>query len=198
MTHYFTDNRNLDHNRKEHPFRFRDHIYTFVTDTGVFSKAGVDYGTMVLLEQAVEEDIRGEVLDMGCGYGVISIVMKHEFPQCTVTGVDVNSRALELAEMNSHLNELEIHTLLSDGYADVRSDFDVILTNPPIRTGKKIIYTMFEDAHTHLNTNGLFLAVIRKQQGAESARKKLEEIFGNCETTRKDRGYWVLKCKKEN
>ena len=197
VTHYFTDNRNLKQNRKEHNFRFLDHEYTFVTDNGVFSKTGVDYGTLVLLEQAVEEEWHGSLLDMGCGYGVISIVMKYNFPQCDVTGVDVNPRALELCALNSVKNRVKIKTLESNGYEKVESNFDGILTNPPIRTGKKIIYQMFQDAHTHLNENGTLLVVIRKQQGAESAKKKLIEIFGNCEIARKDRGYWILLCKKE-
>ena len=178
VTHYFTDNRNLKQNRKEHSFRLNQHEFTFVTDNGVFSKTGVDYGTMVLLEQAVEEEWHGNILDMGCGYGPISIAMKYFYPECSVTGVDVNLRALELCTLNSELNKVHINVLESNGYEKVQGTFDGILTNPPIRTGKKM------------------LVVIRKQQGAESAKKELEEIFGNCEIARKDRGYWILRCIK--
>ncbi len=196
VTHYFTDNRNLKQNRKEHSFRLNQHEFTFVTDNGVFSKTGVDYGTMVLLEQALEEEWYGNIADMGCGYGPISIAMKYFYPECSVTGVDVNLRALELCTLNSELNKVHINVLESNGYEKVQGTFDGILTNPPIRTGKKIIYSMFKDAHTHLSTGGKMLVVIRKQQGAESAKKELEEIFGNCEIARKDRGYWILRCIK--
>lgn len=196
VTHYFTDNRNLKQNRKEHSFRLNQHEFTFVTDNGVFSKTGVDYGTMVLLEQALEEEWHGNIVDMGCGYGPISIAMKYFYPERSVTGVDVNLRALELCTLNSELNKVHINVLESNGYEKVQGTFDGILTNPPIRTGKKIIYSMFKDAHTHLSTGGKMLVVIRKQQGAESAKKELEEIFGNCEIARKDRGYWILRCIK--
>lgn len=196
MTHYFTDNRNLTENRKEHSFRFSGYLYTFTTDNGVFSKTGVDYGSQVLLNNAVELDLKGSVLDMGCGYGVLSIVLKHTFPECSVTGVDVNPRAVELTVLNAEKNGTEIDTFVSDGYVAVESKFDTIVTNPPIRTGKKVIYKMFEDASEHLNEGGNFMAVVRKQQGAESAVKKLTEVFGNCEVIDRDKGYWILLCRK--
>ncbi len=196
MTHYFTDNRNLKENRKEHSFRFLGFLYTFVTDNGVFSKKNVDYGSMVLLESAQNESFHGSLLDMGCGYGVIGIVLKGIFPQCSITAVDVNPRAVELTQLNAEKNQKEIHAFVSDGYSEVTENFDGIVTNPPIRAGKKVIYQMFEDAHAHLNPDGVFLAVIRKQQGAESAKKKLTEVFGNCEVAAKDRGYWILRSVK--
>ncbi len=196
MTHYFTDNRNLKENRKEHSFRFLGYSYTFVTDNGVFSKKNVDYGSMVLLESAQEQQFHGSLLDMGCGYGVIGIILKGIFPECSITCVDVNPRAVELTQLNAEKNQKEINAFVSDGYAEVLESFDGIITNPPIRAGKKVIYKMFEDAHTHLNHNGIFLAVIRKQQGAESAKNKLTEVFGNCDVIAKDRGYWILRSVK--
>jgi 16S rRNA (guanine1207-N2)-methyltransferase len=196
VTHYFTDNRNLKENRKEHSFRFSGHLYTFVTDNGVFSKTGVDYGTLVLLESCEKENLHGEILDMGCGYGAIGIVLKGLVPSAHVTCADVNPRACELTAINAEKNELPVEVLVSDGYAAVEGSFDAIVTNPPIRAGKKVIYPMFEDAFAHLHAGGIFLAVIRRAQGAESAQKKLLEVFGNCEIISRDRGYWVLKCVK--
>lgn len=196
VTHYFTDNRNLKENRKEHSFRFSGHLYTFTTDNGVFSKTAIDYGSQVLLENAAKLELKGSVLDMGCGYGVISVVLKHVFPDCSVTGVDVNPRAVELTAVNAERNGTEVRTFVSDGYEGVKDCFDAVVTNPPIRAGKKVIYKMFEDARDHLYDNGIFLAVIRRQQGAESAAKKLTEVFGNCEVIDRDRGYWILLCRK--
>lgn len=196
VTHYFTDNRNLTENRKEHSFRFSGHLYTFITDNGVFSKTAVDYGSQVLLENAVRQDLRGSVLDMGCGYGVLSVVLAHMFPDCSVTGVDVNPRAVELTALNAAGNGTDVRTFVSDGYEGVAESFDAIVTNPPIRAGKKVIYKMFEDAREHLYDNGIFLAVIRRQQGAESAVRKLTDVFGNCEVIDRDKGYWILFCRK--
>ena len=195
--HYFTDNRNLETNRKEHSFRFSGHLYNFTTDNGVFSKTGVDYGTMVLLEAVVTEPLSGAVLDLGCGYGVISVVLKNLYPECVVTSVDVNPRAVELTQLNCDQNQAECNVLVSDGFSQLKeSSFNAVITNPPIRAGKKVIYQMFEDAFTHLNQQGKLMLVIQRKQGAESALKKLEELFGNCTVVSRDRGYWVLESHK--
>lgn len=196
LTHYFTDNSNLKENRKEHSFRFSGTLYTFITDNGVFSKTGVDYGTQVLLESLAKEHIFGKIMDLGCGYGVIGIVAKTLFPQAQVTCVDVNPRAVELTEDNSVLNKVSLNVICSDGFAQIDDTYDAIITNPPIRTGKKVIYSLFEEAYRHLNQNGILLMVIRKQQGAPSAVKKLEEIFNHCEIVDRQAGYWILRCRK--
>lgn len=191
--HYFTDNRSLKENRKDHSFRFSGHLLVFTTDNGVFSKSGVDYGTQVLLAAAAEEDLRGRILDLGCGYGVAGICLKKHFPSCEVVCSDINPRAAELAELNSLANQTDCQVVVSDGFSGISGMFDAVITNPPIRTGKKVIYRMFEEASEHMNQGGIFLAVIRKQQGADSALRKLEEVFGNCEVVRKDKGYRVLR-----
>ncbi len=193
MAHYFTDNRDLPENRKEHSFRFSGRTLVFTTDDGVFSKGGVDYGTRVLLEACSKEELTGDVLDLGCGYGVIGIALKTLRPELNVTCSDVNPRAAELAAINAEKNKADCNVIVSDGFAEIDSVFDAVITNPPIRTGKKVIYGMFEDAHAHLKSGGVFLAVIRRAQGAESAKKKLAEIFGECEVVMRDSGYWILR-----
>ncbi|MCR5228671.1 MAG: methyltransferase [Solobacterium sp.] len=196
QTHYFTDNSTLPSNRKDHEFTFSGHRYIFRTDDGVFSKSEVDYGSRALLKALEKEDLQGAVLDMGCGYGVIGIVLKTLFPDCAVTCADVNPRAAELAVINSSINSADIRVLISDRFEQISDHFDAVVTNPPIRAGKKTVYAIFEEAYDHLNDGGLFFAVIRKQQGAESAAAKLTEIFGSCQTVLKDKGYRVLKCRR--
>jgi len=193
LAHYFTDNRNLEENRKEHSFRFSGHLYTFVTDNGVFSKTEVDRGTEILLKACVKEKLDGRVLDLGCGYGVVSVVLKTVYPWLEMTAVDINPRAVELTELNCAGSHVKCTAFVSDGFAAVDKTFSHVITNPPIRAGKKVIYGMFEDAYAHLEKHGTLLAVIRRKQGAESALRKLEEIFGNCEVISRDKGYWVLK-----
>lgn len=172
-------------------------MYNFTTDNGVFSKTGVDYGTMVLLEAVAAEPLSGSVLDLGCGYGVISVVLKDLYPECSMTSVDVNPRAVELTQLNCDLNHTESMVLVSDGFSQLKeSSFNAVITNPPIRAGKKVIYQMFDDAFTHLNKQGKLMLVIQRKQGAESALKKLEELFGNCTVVSRDRGYWVLESHK--
>ena len=191
--HYFTDNHNLSENRKDHSFRFSGHLLTFTTDNGVFSKTGIDEGTQILLDAAVKEELHGSVLDLGCGYGAVGIALKTVYPDIQLTAVDINSRAVELTQLNCEKNHIEADVFVSDGFEGITSSFDYVLTNPPIRAGKKVIYKMFEDAFDHLNEKGEIFAVIRRKQGAESALKKFEEIFGNCEVIAREKGYWVLK-----
>ena len=196
MTHYFSDNSDLKENRKEHIFSFYGNNFKFITDNGVFSKKEIDAGTIILLQAILEETIQGQILDLGCGYGVISIVLKKLLDKTKLTAVDINSRAIELTNLNSKINDVEIETYVSDGYERINKSFDVVVTNPPIRTGKKVIYKLFEDTYSHLLPNGVFYLVIRRKQGAESVLGKLNELFGNCEVIKRSKGYWVLKAKK--
>lgn len=195
--HYFTDNRDLPSRKREMKYFFLGTEYAFITDDGVFSKGEVDYGTHTLLKALSEESLTGSVLDLGCGYGVIGVVLKKSFPDITLTAVDVNPRAAELATENAAKNGIPFEVLVSDGFEGIAErTFDTVVTNPPIRAGKKVIYRMFEDAHAHLTEGGRFYAVIRRNQGAESAMNKLADLFGSCDLIDRDRGYWVLKCVK--
>lgn len=133
---------------------------------------------------------------MGCGYGVLCITLKTFHPDSSVTAVDVNPRAVELTRINCEKNSADCDCFVSDGFAGVEGMFDHVITNPPIRAGKKVIYQMFEDAYTHLRKNGDLIAVIRRKQGAESAIKKFQEIFGNCDVISRDKGFWVLRSRK--
>lgn len=170
--------------------------FSFVSDTGVFSKSGVDFGTYVLLETLCELNLDGSLLDLGCGYGVIGIVLKTWFPTLEVTCSDINTRAVELTELNAKRNNVQLNTQVSDGFDRIKQKLDIVVTNPPIRAGKQVIYKMFRDAYEHLNAGGTLYVVIRKQQGAESAKHEIADIFGECETIAKKKGYWILMAKK--
>ena len=192
MAHYYTDNRNLIENRKDHSFRFSGHLFTFTTDNGVFSKTEIDEGSEILLSVISEKQLHGNILDLGCGYGVIGITLKTLFKDASVTMVDINPRAVELARINCVRNSAPCDCYVSDGFEQIHETFDHVITNPPIRTGKKVIYGMFEQAYAHLNPGGALTAVIRRKQGAESAVKKFQEIFGNCTVLERERGFWVI------
>ena len=182
MNHYFTDNRHLAQNRKEITFRFSCFTCRFITDNGVFCKDYVDYGSQELLK-AIEKqgEMGSRVLDLGCGYGVIGIVLKKMYPDSRLTLAEINPRSLQLAEENSGVEG---------------NTFTDIVTNPPIRAGKEIVHRMFEEGYEHLEDNGRLWVVIRKQQGASSAKKKIEEVFGNCEILQKSKGYYILFARK--
>lgn len=198
--HYFTDNRHLPENRKEISFRFWCFTLQLISDNGVFSKRGVDYGTGVLLETLHKhEQLLGDsLLDMGCGYGVIGICMKKAYPDKQVTMLDINPRAVELAKLNAQNNGVEATAAVSDAYEKVSDcTYSDIITNPPIRAGKKVIYAIFSDAYRHLKQQGNLWVVIRKAQGGESAKKYIASVFGNCECIEKNKGYFVLRAQKK-
>ena len=196
MSHYFTDNRQLPQNRKETSFRFSGFMLKFVTDNGVFSKNRVDLGTEVFLKTLSTQMLGDRVLDLGCGYGVIGITVKKMSPHSQVLMADVNPRAVELAVLNAQKNGVEAEARISDCFANIAETLSDILINPPIRAGKQVIFAMFEQALAHLEQGGHLMIVIRKQQGAESAWRKLRELFGNCEILEKEKGYWILKSTK--
>ena len=197
MNHYFDDNQHLKSNRKEFSFRFWCLDYTFVSDHGVFSKDGIDEGSKVLLGVVKKTDIGEKILDLGCGYGTIGIILKKTYPQKQLTMVDVNSRAIELAKENSLQNKVNVEILKSDIFESITNlSFDCIISNPPIRAGKIIIYQMFEESYQHLYTKGKLIIVIRKSHGAKSTQKYIKNIFGNCEVLGKDKGFYVLCAQK--
>jgi len=195
MQHYYSQNPSVSHDENEINFRVKDVELTFITDSGVFSKKRVDFGSDLLINSI--PSITGKILDIGCGYGPIGISLSHLNPSSKITMIDINERAIDLAARNIKLNNTNnAEAVQSDGFTNVTGNFDVIVCNPPIRTGKKVIYPLFEQSIDYLKENGSIYIVIQKKQGAKSALSKLESIYGNCEVINKDAGYWILKSTK--
>lgn len=193
MSHYFMNDENLAKNRRDISFRFLGRSFSFVSDDGVFSKDTLDYGTRVLVERVLDHSLGKRVLDLGCGYGPVGIFVKSFQPETEVTMLDINERAVELAKLNVERYKMENRVLCSNLYTEVANEtFDEIISNPPIRAGKTVIYQIFREAYTHLNANGRLWVVIRKNHGAKSAMKEIEAIFGNCEVLDKEKGYFIL------
>lgn len=194
---YFSSNPNTESKPQSWTFTLRGDSFRFHTDAGVFSQKEVDYGSRVLIEnfEAVEED--GDILDIGCGYGPISLALAKSFPNRKVIGVDVNQRALALAEKNAAENKISNVTFLESNITETvkESRFASVVTNPPIRAGKKVVHAIFKEAKDVLKPNGELWVVIQKKQGAPSAKKELEVLFDEVETVKKDRGYYILRAK---
>ena len=134
---------------------------------------------------------------MGCGYGVIGIIIKDKYPNVNLTQTDVNLRALELTKINAETNYIESKVFHSDGFEKITELFDVITLNPPIRTGKEVVFKLYNGAYEHLKKDGEFYIVIAKKQGAPSHQKYLKELFGNIEVVCKNKGYFVFKIKNK-
>lgn len=193
MGHYFDENPQTAHDRKEISFRFSSVNYTFVTDSNLFSKDKVDTGTQILLKAVTEHGVGKKVLDLGCGYGVVGIVLNRTFG-CDVDACDVNRRAVESSVSNAQRNNAVVRAVVSDGFEQLTDSYDDIVLNPPIRAGKAVIYRLFEESHAHLHDNGHLWIVIRKQHGALSAAKKLEELFHSVKLVDRDKGFHVYLC----
>ena len=194
--HYYTNNPTSEHEERSFRAVFAGRVLAFDTDAGVFSKQHVDPGSELLCK-ALPDTLSGRVLDMGCGWGAMTVMTLARFPKAQVTMADVNERALSLAVSNVAKNHMEATAILSDGFEKIEGEFDAVITNPPIRAGKAVIYKMFEDAKAHLVFGGALYLVIRKQQGAPSALKFLKELYGKAEVIERDGGYWIIECIKE-
>jgi 16S rRNA (guanine1207-N2)-methyltransferase len=195
MNHYFqVDEDTVKSNPKVIAFRVHNTDYKFHTDHGVFSKDSLDRGTSVLLQYLEVDELHQTALDLGCGYGVVGIYLQKEFG-LVVDMVDVNHRALDLAQKNLTLNGVKASVYESDGLNQVTKQFDLIVTNPPIRAGKEVVYRFFVDAAKHLTKNGDLYVVINKKHGAESAFKKLQSIYNEVTLMGRNKGFHVYKCK---
>ena len=191
--HYYTREPQSESRPVSCSYVYRGVPLEFTTDAGVFSKGAVDAGTDLLLN-ALPEEMAGDILDLGCGWGAIGIAVARKWPETRVTLADVNTRALALSRENAKRNRAEVVCAESDGMAALMDrSFDAVITNPPIRAGKQVIYRMFADAAVRLKPGGALYLVIRKQQGAESCIRYLQTLFANVEKLDKSGGFWVLK-----
>jgi len=191
--YYYTSAPTSEHEERSFRSVFAGKVLAFDTDAGVFSKQHVDPGSELLCK-SLPDDLSGDVLDMGCGWGAMTVMTLARFPKANVTMADVNERALGLAVSNVEKNRMMAKAVLSDGFEKIEGMFDAVITNPPIRAGKAVIYKMFEDAKAHLRENGSLYLVIRKQQGAPSALKFLKELYRKAEVIERDGGYWIIRC----
>ncbi|MET3699945.1 16S rRNA m(2)G 1207 methyltransferase [Bacillus oleivorans] len=196
--HYYSRKPEVKSNRSTVIFQRHNRSIRFTTDAGVFSKKEVDFGTRTLLESFEVPEVEGPYLDVGCGYGPIGISIAQDNPERLVHMVDINERAVQLAEENAEANQVKnVKIYQSEGFGSITENaFAAILTNPPIRAGKQVVHDILAKSYDHLVQNGELWVVIQKKQGAPSAKEKLEEIFGEAEVVKKNKGYFILKAIK--
>ena len=187
MPHYFT-NDYVESKEQKTKCIIKNIELTLITDNGVFSKKGLDFGTRTLLETI--DEIKGQVLDFGCGYGPIGIYLKKAF-NVEVDAIDINARAMNLAKKNAELNKVNINIFESNMYENINKQYDYIITNPPIRVGKKILYEILFGAKKHLKKEGQLWLVIHKDQGAKTLAKDLEKEY-KIEIKNKNKGFYII------
>ncbi len=196
--HYYSRNLDgLESKPNEFVFNFKEHKFIFHTDSGVFSKGYIDYGSYVMLKSFEPNSLQYPILDMGSGYGPIGIVVSKLYDK-NVVMCEINERAYQLCLKNIQQNQAEkVSVFHSDLYEKVQNmQFSSIITNPPIRAGKQVVFSIYDGAYSHLVSGGELWVVIQKKQGAPSSKTHLEALFGNCTIVNKDKGYYILKCIK--
>ena len=191
---YYAENPDAAHDIHDLRVELLGHKLTFLTDAGVFSKKMIDFGSQLLLK-CLEVEKGERVLDVGCGYGPLGITLVKTYG-VQATMVDINNRALDLARQNAERNKVEATIFQSNIYEQVEGKFDHVISNPPIRAGKQVVHEIIEKSKDFLEDDGDLTIVIQKKQGAPSAKSKMEDVFGNCEIIKKDKGYYILRSVK--
>jgi len=189
--HYFTEKPTSElTTKKVHAF-VRGKESTFMTPSGVFSYGRIDRASLLLCESAtIKSD--WDILDLGCGWGFVGITLKKVFPDTNITMTDVNQRATKLAKENAKHNNTKVIIKYGNLYEPIKNKkFDTILTNPPMKAGRKLCYDIIEQAPKHLKSNGLLQLVANNNKGGKMLKKKMEEVFGNAETIAKKSGFHV-------
>jgi len=195
--HYFSKQPQVKSERTTWQTNLRGHHFSFTTDYGVFSREKVDDGSRLLIESFAEPKITGNILDLGCGYGPVGLAVAKTFPRRQVVMADINERAVSLAQHNVKQNQVtNAKVIVSDRFSTITDTFAAILLNPPIRAGKTVVYSLFTESYDALKKGGELWVVIQKKQGAPSAAKKLEELFGNIKLMTRKKGYHIYKMKK--
>jgi 16S rRNA (guanine1207-N2)-methyltransferase len=195
--HYYSTRPNSKQDERTVTAELCGEKLSFRTNAGVFSKKGIDFGSRLLIETVVLKE-KEHILDLGCGYGPIGIALAKANPTITVQMVDINERAVALVEENARRNDVaqQVRVKSSDGFDAISGElFDMILCNPPIRMGKALIYQLFEQAKKHLHPSGSLWIVIRKQQGAASAKQELANFYGSVEQVAQKKGYCIFLAK---
>lgn len=193
MSQYFDNDKKIKSNKKLINFCFGNRQYSLYSDNGVFSKDKFDYGTRVLLHNIDIHSLSGKVLDLGCGTGVVGLILGTLNKNISIDMVDVNERAIELARDNIKLNNLDNNLYISDVYSNLKDKYDYIITNPPIRAGKDVVRRFLVGAKDYLNVNGTLYFVMRKDHGVKSMIRELEEMY-KVEVINKENGFYIVRC----
>lgn len=197
MSQYFENDNNIKSEIRMINYSYDKRNFDFYSDNGVFSKNEVDYGSILLMETFIKQNKTGKILDVGGGLGVISIVLS-KILECKCDMLEINDRAIELANKNIKLNGVfnSVNVIKSDAYENVDDRYDFVITNPPIRAGKKVVYKFLFESFDYMNEQGELWFVMRKNHGALSAKKDLENEGYKCEIVEKDKGFFIIKVTK--
>lgn len=168
----------------------RGKTFKFLTSSGVFSPKSIDRGTLLLVENMQVNGKR--ILDVGAGYGVVGIVVAATHPGAEVTMVEINERAVELAEKNAYLNRVGVRIVQGSFFEPLEGEkFDCILSNPPMAIGMGKLGSFIGESKGHLKRGGTLQVVARHNKGGRMLEERMMGVFGNVEQTAKGGGFRV-------
>jgi len=191
MSHYFIHDPTKKITERELTLNAFGYTYSFLAASGLFSCDEIDHASLILLQHI--PSIKGDLLDLGCGYGVIGIILA-KLNDIILTQSDINPLALRYAEINAKRNNITTNLIHSDSFENIPLYFDTITLNPPIHAGKETCFRMYKEAAHHLNAGGSFYIVIQKKHGASSTLDKLKELFSLSEILYRKKGINVVRC----
>jgi len=198
--HYYTENPSSKLKVKEIELVLpNEHKYKFKTPSGVYSFGKIDKASKVLLETLLKTDSinNGKVLDIGCGYGLVGVTLKKEYPNIKLFMSDINKRAVEFAKINLNLNNIDAKIKQGNLYEIWKDvNFDHIVSNPPIVAGKDVWMKLVSEAPEHLEKNGTLTIVAYHNKGGKRIRDFMKRIFGNVRELIKQGGIRVYQSTK--
>lgn len=172
------------------------HRYLVDTAAEVFSNTRLDPGTAVLLDKVPAVTSAKNCLDLGCGWGPITLALARQAGEATVWAADINSRARQLTSRN--VKRAGFKNVRVVAPEDGPEEIDLIWSNPPVRIGKTALHELLETWLTRLSTEGKAYLVVQKNLGADSLAKWLVESGFPCQKIASAKGYRILEVSPRN
>lgn len=197
--HYFSASPDSPSTLREITYQVADREFAVQAASGTFSASKLDPGTSILLSKFDEFPDSGNVLDLGCGWGPISLAIATLSPETTLWALDVNARSLELASKNAQKLGLSNIKIVTAEQVPQDLMFDAIWSNPPIRIGKTALHELLRTWLPRLESGGRAMLVVQKQLGADSLLSWIQTEFPELTASRfsTDKGFRVLEITRD-
>ena len=195
--HYFSADPSVPFERETFTCEVWGRELTLVSGSGVFSRGHLDHATAVLFRET-EPPVQGRFLDLGCGYGVIGLAIAAAVPLASITAVDVNDRAIALANENARAMGVEGRFVACRPEMVPSGDaYDEIWSNPPIRIGKQALHELLLTWLPRLAPGGRAVMVVGKNLGADSLQRWLGDQGWPTSRLASAKGFRVLETRRD-